>query len=130
LARAKTGALFAFLGRVCGGEEEALCSALEEAGYRVGTAYQLADDLLDVFGSEEVAAKTLGTDAGRCKFTLASATDEAVVRGHITRLCASALERLDPWPGARSGLERFFTADLRPVFKGFGRGLDQCLGVQ
>ncbi|MDP6439180.1 MAG: polyprenyl synthetase family protein [Candidatus Brocadiia bacterium] len=130
LARAKTGALFAFLGRVCGGEEETLRSALEEAGYRVGTAYQLADDLLDVFGSEEVAAKTLGTDARRRKFTLASAADERVVRGHITRLCGSALERLGPWPWARSGLERFFTVDLRPVFERFGGGLDQCLGVQ
>ena len=40
-------------------------------GYRIGTAYQIADDLLDAVGDERVAAKTLGTDMRRRKFTLA-----------------------------------------------------------
>ena len=69
LARGKTGALFAFVAGVCGGDDEPLASALEEAGYKLGTAYQLADDLLDVIGSEELTGKTLGTDARREKRT-------------------------------------------------------------
>ncbi len=71
IARGKTGPLFAFVGLAAGGADAALSAALEEAGYRVGTAYQLADDLLDVEGCEEAAGKTLGTDVARRKFTLA-----------------------------------------------------------
>ncbi len=35
-----------------------------------GTAYQVYDDCLDVFGSEAVAGKSLGTDLAKGKLTL------------------------------------------------------------
>jgi len=59
IARRKTGALFAFAG-VVGGEVfgQAALDACREAGYQAGTAYQMADDLLDVSGAEEFAGKT------------------------------------------------------------------------
>ena len=119
LARGKTGPLFGFVARACGGRDESLCEALEASGFDVGAAYQLADDLLDVFGSEEVAGKTLGTDLKRGKFTLPHASDDGcrITRDHVGRLCRSSLERLESYPEARGGLRRFLADDLGPVLR-------------
>ena len=51
IARRKTGPLFAFVAGACGGSDRKLTATLEETGYRIGTAYQIADDLLDVTGN-------------------------------------------------------------------------------
>jgi octaprenyl-diphosphate synthase len=127
LARGKTGPLFAFIASVCGGDEERLCSALEEAGYRIGTAYQLADDLLDMVGEEGISGKTLSTDAAREKFTLAQVGGAGKTAEYIDKERRGALICLDPWPQARSGVERFFECDLQPVFdRYFGRVPDTC----
>ncbi len=122
LARGKTGPLFAFSAWVCTGDDSPRGRAQGEAGYLVGTAYQLADDLLDVVGSEEDAGKTLGTDAERGAPTLLNCPDggeEAAAR-RIRALCASALAELAPWEGARRSLADFLLLDLQPVF-------DRCL---
>ena len=93
LAREKTGPLFAIAGKVCGGENQELSSALEESGYLVGTAYQLADDLLDIVGNENICGKTLGTDIERGKFTLPHILDAPQrIIDEISDLCNSALE--------------------------------------
>ncbi len=127
LARGKTGPLFAFVGYVCGGKNNALSRALEEAGYRIGTAYQLADDLLDLIGNEGVSRKTLGTDLKRHKFTLAQLPrkGQSLVKEQITGLCASALDCLAAWPGMRDALVEFLEFDLQPVFGLYGISLDE-----
>jgi len=119
LARQKTGPLFAFLGIVCGGSDGRLRAALEEAGYAVGTAYQLTDDLVDCTGSEERTGKTLGTDALRRKFTLAHARGDAKqrVRERVVRLCCGAVDGVRAWPDVAAGLERFLTGDLGPILE-------------
>ena len=125
LARGKTGPLFAFVAGTCGGEDEALCGLLEEAGYRIGTAYQLADDLVDILGTECTAGKTLGTDVMRGKFTLPQIGDagERAARESIRDLCISAAELLNGYPKAREGLTEFLCHDLQPL-------LEQTLGVE
>ena len=117
LARCKTGALFSFAAMVCGGNDPTLTAALEECGYRIGTAYQLADDLLDFIGSPDASGKTLGTDAARGKHTLAEKDDSGfvVTGGHVRRLCGSALEKLSDWPGAQQAAAAFLTEDWQPV---------------
>src|SRR5215471_15165411 len=44
--------------------------ALRQFGLAFGTAYQVYDDCLDLFGSETVAGKSLGTDLAKGKLTL------------------------------------------------------------
>ncbi len=68
----KTGELFtlscdlaAFLSRAP--EEQRV--ALKEFGAAVGTAYQVYDDCVDLFGSEAEAGKSLGTDLAKGKLT-------------------------------------------------------------
>lgn len=125
LARGKTGPLFAFVAGICGGEDETLCGLLEEAGYRIGTAYQLADDLVDILGTECTVGKTLGTDLIRGKFTLPQIGDagERAARKSISELCISAVELLNDYPKTRDGLREFLCQDLQPV-------LEQTLGVE
>lgn len=69
----KTGALFAVvceLGARLAGADDATQENLREFGMKVGTAYQIYDDCLDLVGQEEIAGKTLGTDLIKGKLTL------------------------------------------------------------
>jgi len=45
-------------------------ASLERYGRRVGLAFQIADDLLDLVGDEAAAGKSLGTDVEQQKLTL------------------------------------------------------------
>jgi octaprenyl-diphosphate synthase len=69
----KTGELFALsceLGASLAGGNSAESSALRAYGMALGTAYQLYDDCLDLYGSESAIGKTLGTDLSTGKLTL------------------------------------------------------------
>ena len=74
LVRMKTAELFALaceLGaRLAAPENAAAHSALREYGIQLGTAYQIYDDCLDLFGEETKAGKSLGTDLATGKVTL------------------------------------------------------------
>ena len=73
MLRMKTGALFALAcelgGSLAGGDPREM-RALREYGMALGTAYQVYDDCLDLFGSEAEAGKSLGTDIASGKATL------------------------------------------------------------
>ena len=61
----KTGALFAAsaeLGGIVGGADGAARRALADYGYRLGLAFQIVDDLLDLTGTAEQLGKTPGKD--------------------------------------------------------------------
>jgi octaprenyl-diphosphate synthase len=69
----KTGELFALscdLGAYLSGANATQRTALRDYGMAVGTAYQVFDDCLDLFGSEASAGKSLGTDLAKGKMTL------------------------------------------------------------
>ena len=69
----KTAELFALsceLGAYVNGAPAAGRKALRQFGLALGTAYQMYDDCVDVFGSEAVAGKSLGTDLAKGKLTL------------------------------------------------------------
>ncbi|MDD5672743.1 MAG: polyprenyl synthetase family protein [Chitinivibrionales bacterium] len=116
IARGKTGPLFAVIARACGGDDAQLASSLEEVGYRIGTAYQLADDLIDEMGDGPAAGKTLGTDRLRKKYTFAHQGDSArdFIADTMTDLCESSLDLLSRWPDKREGLRRYLDKILFP----------------
>jgi octaprenyl-diphosphate synthase len=69
----KTGELFALacdLGAHLNGATLREREALRGYGMALGTAYQIYDDCLDVFGTEGAAGKSLGTDLAKGKVTL------------------------------------------------------------
>ena len=74
LVRMKTAELFALaceLGaRLAAPGKPVIHKALREFGLQLGIAYQIYDDCLDVFGEENRAGKSLGTDLATGKATL------------------------------------------------------------
>jgi octaprenyl-diphosphate synthase len=69
----KTAALFAAageLGAYVSGADPGTTLALKTYGLKLGTAYQVYDDCLDLAGTEDSAGKTLGLDLRRGKLTL------------------------------------------------------------
>src|SRR5262249_7180797 len=69
----KTAELFALsaeLSGVLSGSSNETRQTLRQFGLAFGTAYQLYDDCVDLFGSEMSAGKSLGTDLAKGKLTL------------------------------------------------------------
>jgi octaprenyl-diphosphate synthase len=69
----KTAALFAAaseLGARLNNQLESTQSSLHDYGLKLGTAYQIYDDCLDLVGDEKTVGKTLRTDLARGKLTL------------------------------------------------------------
>jgi len=69
----KTGSLFAAaaeLGAMINEAEPATVRSLKSFGMKIGAAYQIYDDCLDIAGNEAVIGKTLGTDLRKGKLTL------------------------------------------------------------
>jgi octaprenyl-diphosphate synthase len=69
----KTAELFALsceLSAFLSGATSEQRSALRQFGLAFGTAYQVYDDCVDLFGSEAIAGKSLGTDLAKGKLTL------------------------------------------------------------
>ncbi len=70
--RAKTGALLRAsvrMGAIYAGASEMQLAALSDYGDRVGLAFQIVDDLLDVEESSEALGKTAGKDEAQQKIT-------------------------------------------------------------
>ncbi len=73
MVQMKTGALFAVsceLGAFLSGASPTVIGALKTYGNKIGIAYQVLDDCIDLVGDEEMIGKTLGTDIACGKFTL------------------------------------------------------------
>ena len=69
----KTGALFAAAAGISAslsGADEEVEQKLYDYGLKLGTAYQIYDDCLDLVGAEDNVGKTLRTDLEKGKLTL------------------------------------------------------------
>lgn len=123
IARRKTGALFAFAGYAAGGRDAKLSEALMNAGYAAGTAYQLADDILDAYGDEALAGKTLGSDAISSKITAASSWYAQGIdpQSYISDLLSSSEKILVAWPAVANVWREYISNDLSPVINSFLR---------
>ncbi len=73
IARAKTGSLLSFCGRAgaeTAGGEPGVAQALARFGEKFGVAFQFADDILDLVGTNGESGKPEGRDLAERKFTL------------------------------------------------------------
>jgi farnesyl diphosphate synthase len=94
----KTGALLNFsvaAGALLGGASASATAALDAYGRALGTAFQVADDLLDAEGDEKALGKRAGKDADRGKATLVSALGVEGARAELKRLVAKARSAVD-----------------------------------
>lgn len=120
VARRKTGSLFAFAATSAAGGDERLATILLESGFDLGTAYQLADDVLDASGVGH-SDKTLGQDARRGKLTAATFDDgDEIDPSHeIEHLLARAVGHLQEWPQVRDEWTRYADTHFKPVIDRF-----------
>jgi geranylgeranyl diphosphate synthase, type II len=106
--RRKTGAMFVVsmrLGGLIAGAPPSRQAALEEYGRKLGLAFQIADDLLDVEGSEAAAGKRVGKDSGHGKLTFPSVLGVKESRHRAERLIEEACAALAPLGDAADRLE-------------------------
>ena len=94
--RRKTGAMFLVslrLGALVAGADGEQLAALDTYGSKLGLAFQIADDLLDVRGDESAMGKRSGKDSCRGKLTFPAllGVDESTRRARqlIDEACAA-----------------------------------------
>jgi geranylgeranyl diphosphate synthase type II len=80
-------------------------TALDEYGRRLGLAFQITDDLLDVRSNEATAGKRVGKDAAKGKITFPGLLGIEPSAAYAERLIAEAAAALAPLGPAAAGLE-------------------------
>lgn len=105
--RLKTGALLRcslLLGAVSAGASPTVESRLVEAGERIGLAFQIQDDILDVTADSAVLGKTAGQDEAKGKATWPAVVGLEESRHRVARLTSEALAILTALPAAAAPL--------------------------
>ena len=80
-------------------------AALDEYGRRLGLAFQITDDLLDVRSDEATAGKRVGKDAAKGKLTFPGLLGVEPERAYAEQLIAEAVRRWPPLGPPAAGLE-------------------------
>ncbi len=94
----KTGALIKAsieVGALLGGAGEPEFKALSRYGELAGLAFQIADDILDVVGDQDIVGKDIGSDEARGKATYISLLGLSESRNRADELRTMALETID-----------------------------------
>ena len=104
----KTGQLIRVslqLGALAAGAHDTRIQALDEFGRRLGLAFQITDDLLDVRGEEAVTGKRVGKDSNQGKLTFPGllGVDESYRRAE--QLIEQACRDIEPFGRQGHGLE-------------------------
>ncbi len=105
---AKTGAFLCAAvrcGAIFAGATETDLERITTYGRKIGLAFQIADDLLDVLGSSDTLGKTAGKDDEQCKATYPALYGIEESRRKATQLIQEACESLEPYGKAASKLQ-------------------------
>ena len=95
----KTGALLRAslrVGGLAGGADDAAMASLTRYGERLGLAFQIVDDILDIEGSSVEMGKTTGSDMRKHKATYPVVFGLEASRHEAARLLAEAREAVRP----------------------------------
>jgi octaprenyl-diphosphate synthase len=101
------------LGAHYAGADDRTIEALDRYGRNLGIAFQIADDVLDIWGEERVTGKSLGTDLEKQKLTLpvirllktAEPTTAATIRRMLSEAKAECRKELTPLLEASGALD-------------------------
>lgn len=96
----KTGALIRFAceaGAIIAGSDASERQRLRSFGEKIGLAFQLADDLLDLTSDAATMGKATGKDATRGKGTLVALHGEAWANARLQQLVQEAADLLAPY---------------------------------
>ena len=110
--RLKTGALLEasmMIGAVLGGADEESVKKVEKAAGRIGIAFQIQDDILDITSSQEVLGKPVLSDEKNCKTTYVTLEGLEKAREDAASIFKEALEDIRALPGKNLFLEELVT---------------------
>jgi geranylgeranyl pyrophosphate synthase len=105
----KTGALIEAAvdaGAICANANDEDRARLRRFAMRIGLAFQIIDDVLDVTASSEDLGKTAGKDQTAEKSTYVSHMGVEGARTEAQRLLASAIDELESWGAAADALKK------------------------
>lgn len=108
----KTGAMLNVslrLGALVAGASDEQFEALAQYGRRLGLAFQITDDLLDVEGDEAKVGKRVGKDTARGKLTFPGLLGIEQSRNRAKELVSEACQALAPFGAGASRLEALAT---------------------
>ncbi len=106
--RRKTGAMFRaslLVGGLVAGAEPPLLAALDSFAQKLGLAFQVIDDLLDIGGDEQSLGKTAGKDVEQGKMTFPALLGETESRQLAEQLIRQAQEALTPLASGAKNLQ-------------------------
>lgn len=104
LQGAKTGALIRFAAISGALIADADSAALDDYATALGLAFQIADDILDITGDEDVTGKRVGKDADAGKATFVSLLGLEGAQDEARRYVARAEDALSPYGDAAGNL--------------------------
>ncbi len=94
----KTGALISaacIMGCIAAGADAKQIEAASKYAYLLGVAFQIKDDLLDIYGDESKLGKPIGSDSENDKATYVTLTDAKRAEQDVENLTASAIKELE-----------------------------------
>lgn len=109
----KTGALLraaCVSGAILAGASEKDIAAIREYGEAIGSAFQIADDILDETGSQEKLGKPVGSDAAQNKVTYPSLLGIDASRRMADKRAQEAIHALSAFEGHSAALLRGLAA--------------------
>ena len=104
----KTGALIEsamMIGAVLAGADHQQTEAMERIAGKVGMAFQIQDDILDVTSTKEVLGKPIHSDEKNEKTTYVTWKGMQAAKGEVVRLSEEAVEELRAFSGGDTFLE-------------------------
>lgn len=121
IARFKTGSLFAFSAVAGGSGDINEANSLREAGFELGTVYQIADDILDSSGKNEIAGKTLGKDMERGKTTAITAINGApdCPKEYLQKMLDNSSLHLVEYPNLHDSWSYYIEKEFYPIINQF-----------
>lgn len=97
----KTAALLEsslMIGTILGGGSKEDVAIMEQIGRKVGVAFQIQDDILDVTSSMEVLGKPIGSDEKNKKVTYVTLMGLEKAKDEVAKISNEAIELLDKLP--------------------------------
>ena len=83
------------IGAILGGASREEVAAMEQIGRKVGVAFQIQDDVLDVTSSMEVLGKPIGSDEKNNKVTYVTLVGLEKAQEEVAKLSNEALALVD-----------------------------------
>ena len=115
LCALKTGEMIrvaARLGCICAGADEKQIQAADIYAEKIGLAFQIEDDILDIIGDEEKLGKPVGSDAQSHKNTFATLYGIERSRELVASLTEQAKDALNVFDSQKSGFLKVLAEKL------------------